>query len=91
MTSIGQVIQLYMLRANRALQRFRANENRVAVDTLYGPAPEGLSTPEIKALEAAGFAEVRKIRTRVVEFRVTLTPKGRKQRDDESLSRSSTR
>ena len=89
--SLAKIIQLHMVRAHKALERFRANENRVAVDTLYGPAPEGLSAPEIEALEAAGFAEVRKIRTRVVEFRVTLTPKGRKQRDDESLSRSSTR
>ena len=88
---MGQLVQLHEARARKALERFRANENRVAVDTLYGPAPEGLSAPEIKALEAAGLAEVRKIRTRVVEFRVTLTPKGRQMRDEESLSRSTTK
>jgi hypothetical protein len=87
----AQIIQIYVLRARKALQRFRANDLRVAVDTLYGPAPAGLSAPEIKALEAAGFAEVRKIRTRVVEYRVTLTPAGRRARDEESLSRSTTR
>jgi len=77
------IIDIALLRARRAIGRFRARPDRVAVDTMYGPAPLGLSLPDIFALEKFGFAEARKIKTRHVEYRITLTPSGRRERDAE--------
>ena len=79
----AEIIDLAKERARRAIARFRPNESRdVEVDTLYGPVPKGLGMAEIMALKAAGLAEVRKISSRYTEYRVTLTPAGRRVRDE---------
>jgi hypothetical protein len=79
----ASIIDIALLRARRAIGRFRPRPDRAAVDTLYGPAQLGLSIADIFALEKFGFAEVRKIRTRHIEYRITLTPSGRRERDAE--------
>jgi len=76
----AEIIRLDVLRAQRALQWFRARSDRAAVDTLYGPVEKGLSAAEIAALESTGLAEVRKPRNQR-HTRVTLTPTGRRERD----------
>jgi hypothetical protein len=77
------IIDIAFLRARRAIGRFRPRPDRAAVDTLYGPAPFGLSLADIFALEKFAFAEVRKLKTRHAEYRITLTPSGRRERDTE--------
>lgn len=77
------IIDISLLRARRAIGRFRPRPDRAATDTLYGPAQFGLSLADIFALEKMGFAEVRKLATRRVEYRITLTPSGRRERDAE--------
>ena len=81
--SDAEIIRLDLVRAQRALDKFRATGNRiVAVDTLYGPVPKGLTAAEIDALKVHGLADVRRQRGSEVS-RVTLTPLGRKLRDQQ--------
>ena len=76
----AEIIRLDLVRAQRALAKFRARADRAVVDTLYGPALQGLSAAEIDALMVHGLAEIGKRRGSGLA-RVTLTPTGRRERD----------
>lgn len=79
--SDAQIIRLDIVRARMALEKFRPQSHRpMTVDTLYGPTPKGLTEAEVKALKSTGMAEVYKRRDSK-EYRVTLTPTGRRERD----------
>lgn len=79
----AKVILLSDVFAERGIAHFRANETRVEVDTLYGPGPEKISMAEMRALVTRGLAEMRRLSSRRVEYRVTLTPSGRRLRDED--------
>lgn len=83
----AEIIRLDVIRAQRALDKFRARSDRAAVDTLYGPVEKGLSNAEIEALRVTGLAEVRKPRN-TRHTRVTLTATGRRERDRQKSRRA---
>lgn len=84
----AEIIRLDVVRAMRALDRFRSNEDRgIAVDKLYGPAERGLGMADIDAMRELGLATVRRRSGRGPSFEVSLTPLGRRERDKKRESR----
>jgi len=78
---MAEIIRLDLVRAQLALEKFRPQPHRpMTVDTLYGPTPKGLTQAEVDALKSTGLAEVYRRRDSK-EYRVTLTPTGRRERD----------
>ena len=86
----AQVVSIFYLYARRAIARFRATESRPAVDTLFGPSISGLTKIEVMSLDVVGWAEVRPKRPSK-QWRVTLTPMGRKMRDEQTPERRAKR
>ena len=80
---MAQIIRLDLVHADRALAKFRAGPDRPCRDSLYGPAPKGLSMIEIVSLRDLGLADVRKMSGRQGECKVTLTATGKRERDRE--------
>jgi hypothetical protein len=83
----AEIIRLDIVRAQRALEKFRGRHDRTAVDTLYGPAKLGLSEAEIQALRTTELAEVRRQRGSA-HWKVTLTALGRRERDKKQSRRA---